>query len=94
MNRLAGAFGPFSMIVPQIQGTATPPRSPRDKDSSQIADSERIVLRGSGSKFIQGDGNRPRSTAFKSGPPPLDWADLPPFQPCSNSPYSIWEVAA
>jgi hypothetical protein len=83
----------YSPIVPESQGMTTPPRSPRDKASSQIADSERIVLRGSGSKFVQGDGNRPRSTGFKSGAPPLDWADLPPFQPCSSSPFAVWEVA-
>jgi len=71
----------YKPILPQNQGTATPRGSPRDKGSSQIASGERITAQGADPVAF-----------FKSGPPPLDWDDLPPFQPCSSSPFAVWGV--
>jgi hypothetical protein len=71
----------YGSILPQSQGMATPPKPTRGKGSSQIPSGERITAQRSYPVAF-----------FKSGPPPLDWDDLPPFQPCSSSPFAVWGV--
>ena len=71
----------YGSILPESQGMTTPPKPTRGKGSSQIPSGERITAQGTDPVAF-----------FKSGPPPLDWADLRPFQPCPASPYSVWEV--